>query len=795
MEFLAFKALKSSAGELTSPVKKTPWHRQDDGVWTLEAGQDDLKRGVGIHAADWTEAASYAGEGDGIYLVVPYAPPFVGGKEVDFVLGDLGWRSSAASVVAGPWDAQGLMPAEAARMILAAHLQGYRQVKRILWQAAEALGREGGVEEPYAAEIERLERCEMACGVLENVYRGTRVAPLEAVFEMAVRLADEVEPLAAAGDEVACDLRARARPVLVGLSGRAASFQREERLALRARLLARGGWAALVALGSDLWAPKVRRPLGAEEARADLARLSQARAELHRLGWKLIGAEDEEAAVCSAAAALGGVSLDEQDALAAAFSQRPDERKHLVHLLEAARLADQAAQTDASPDVDHADAALRCLDAALGRWPRLMRCKRARSAALAVEHSAARIAAGQTAEVRQGLSARLRGHPGARHAFERMTANEMLAPHDSISFEERARRLLAMEEEYSFWRKDAQLCIARRGAARDLGQAESRMELGTLACVQAMFSDHPDLLRCFHEERIGHILARVSQYYADVPTVCGGFSELFAVCYEHADLVLGDAHLWVAAQHAAWTLGGLAAKLGVSGRRAVWDCVHQQGVTALVEFIVRGERDSVWGDARPLLYLVGLGRDVYSGSVGYLLRRENSLAGVGRIAQLFLWPELADDLLRRAIGLHDVGFVLAAGASWWNGMLPGVTAGEAFAQARGTSRPDAALTAGELAGGNVQPPADALRLLALWPREALTPEIVRAVGRTAADGCWARTSREKALGAAARRVFDCWLQNGYAQGTLESAFAAAAPAASGQGSRRPGAFGKAVAAA
>jgi hypothetical protein len=92
----------------------------------------DLDKGEGIHAAIWDEAAKYGVE---MYMVVPFL--FDGGNP-KIALGTYGWRSSAATVIAGPWkrdDRDGMR--QAAEFILASYQQGYRQVPGILLWAAD----------------------------------------------------------------------------------------------------------------------------------------------------------------------------------------------------------------------------------------------------------------------------------------------------------------------------------------------------------------------------------------------------------------------------------------------------------------------------------------------------------------------------------------------------------------------------------------------------------------------------------------------------------------------------------
>jgi HEAT repeat protein len=85
----------------------------------------------GIYAASWHEAAAY---GDEIYMVVPF---LFGGNDPLIALATHGWRSSAATVIAGPWSATDEVGMrQAAEYILASYRQGYRQVDGILCWAA-----------------------------------------------------------------------------------------------------------------------------------------------------------------------------------------------------------------------------------------------------------------------------------------------------------------------------------------------------------------------------------------------------------------------------------------------------------------------------------------------------------------------------------------------------------------------------------------------------------------------------------------------------------------------------------
>jgi 5-hydroxyisourate hydrolase-like protein (transthyretin family) len=130
MEFIAFKSLKRDGFTLHSPQQGTPWMYDIQGRPCLVA--DSLKGRHGIYAASWEEARRY---GNAIYMVVPYL--FDGGDPV-IAMGSHGWRSSMATVIAGPWacdDRDGML--QAAEFILASYMQGYRQVEGILvWAPA-----------------------------------------------------------------------------------------------------------------------------------------------------------------------------------------------------------------------------------------------------------------------------------------------------------------------------------------------------------------------------------------------------------------------------------------------------------------------------------------------------------------------------------------------------------------------------------------------------------------------------------------------------------------------------------
>jgi hypothetical protein len=129
VEFVAFKALRRYGEVLYSPQQGTPWMYDLQGRPCLVA--DGLEAYYGIHAATWDVAAKY---GDEIYMVVPY---LVDGGDPIIALGTHGWRSSAATIIAGPWarnDRDGML--QAAEFILASHQQGYRQVPGILLWAA-----------------------------------------------------------------------------------------------------------------------------------------------------------------------------------------------------------------------------------------------------------------------------------------------------------------------------------------------------------------------------------------------------------------------------------------------------------------------------------------------------------------------------------------------------------------------------------------------------------------------------------------------------------------------------------
>jgi HEAT repeat protein len=121
MEYLAFKALYRSGDALVSPRQGTEWLYDTQGNPCLIAD------GHGIYAAAWKKAAEY---GKKIYLVIPYLQD---GEDPEITLGTYGWRSSHATVIAGPWgkfDDGGMK--QAAEFIITSYLQGYRQISGIL---------------------------------------------------------------------------------------------------------------------------------------------------------------------------------------------------------------------------------------------------------------------------------------------------------------------------------------------------------------------------------------------------------------------------------------------------------------------------------------------------------------------------------------------------------------------------------------------------------------------------------------------------------------------------------------
>jgi hypothetical protein len=130
MEYIAFKALVRDGDTLYSPQQRAAWLYDLSGRPCLTA--DSMDGGHGVYAATWEEAAKY---GDDIYMVVPYL--MYDPRDPKIALGTHGWRSSAATVVAGPWhryDKYGMR--QAAEYILASYQQGYRQVEGILFWAA-----------------------------------------------------------------------------------------------------------------------------------------------------------------------------------------------------------------------------------------------------------------------------------------------------------------------------------------------------------------------------------------------------------------------------------------------------------------------------------------------------------------------------------------------------------------------------------------------------------------------------------------------------------------------------------
>jgi len=133
MEFVAFKALRRDGDMLYSPSLHTPWMYDLQGRPCLVA--DSMDGFHGVYAASWKEAAEY---GEEIYMVVPY---LLSGGDPEIALGTSGWRSSAATVIAGPWRRKSRKGMRlAAEFILASYMQGYRQIWGILLWAADLLG-------------------------------------------------------------------------------------------------------------------------------------------------------------------------------------------------------------------------------------------------------------------------------------------------------------------------------------------------------------------------------------------------------------------------------------------------------------------------------------------------------------------------------------------------------------------------------------------------------------------------------------------------------------------------------
>jgi hypothetical protein len=129
MEYIAFKALRSDGHNLYSPTQGTPWAYDIQGRPCLVA--DSIDGDHGVYAATWDEAAEYGSE---IYMVVPF---LFGGDDPVIALGTHGWRSSHATVIAGPWDKNDQDSVrQAAEFVLECHQQGYRQVGGILIWAA-----------------------------------------------------------------------------------------------------------------------------------------------------------------------------------------------------------------------------------------------------------------------------------------------------------------------------------------------------------------------------------------------------------------------------------------------------------------------------------------------------------------------------------------------------------------------------------------------------------------------------------------------------------------------------------
>lgn len=781
MEYLAFKALScNSNGRLASPCRDTEWDR-DEGVWHLTAREGDLECGAGIYAATWAQARGY---GDQVYLVVPYLPPFnTGEKETDLILGEEGWRAAAASVVAGPWDGREPMPLDAARMIVDAYLQGYQQVTGVLLQAAGTLWASGQADAALLPALLSMDSYAVLLNCLDNMGYGPSHLCSDEMEERVLKIVRVAKAVEGNDDQVARAVWDKAMGLLSSAAVKMNFMDSpEDRALLRKRLLAHGGLAAAVSFWSVMVTSSIQASATFEGAYLDLQRFAEAYRELRRLRLPLPPEEEIQTTLGVIVDAAAGAPAKDRDALAALYPGNRRERRRFSRQLEFAHLSLLRREQARNPDTLHAAAALAGVNAALSRVPGLMHDQSARVIVQALEVDAAGIAAKKDARTRAQLLALLNGHPGARRAMEGYMLRAMTKELPWRDIDKYGENLQAVLQEFPGWRQDRRMRTDIVQIAGELGHRAAKATFEQQAAACQLVAADPELYRAFELGRVSEKLEGLYDsrtLYRYAAEVNAGFAQLLAVCAEHPELVLSaDAPVHDPAVNAALRLAEAAESLGGAERTAVWRYVQSTpGAYALAYWAANCAypaygnpwRQAVHADQeRALLHLVGLSQEVYSGALsGALKRRKEMPAAVHH----YPIPGMADKLLRCAIELHDLPFVIAAGACWGISGGKEISVGQAFAEiriARGAN-PDEALSPRALEG--FLPPADTLRLLALWPQEHLTPDIVWAVEETRAEPSWTpyRLQGEAVMNAA-RWVWDHWTERGYASGVLAEAF-------------------------
>lgn len=774
MEYLAFKSLScDDSGHLVSPCQGTQWAQDNEGVWHLSADKEDLKHGAGIYAGTWAQARRYENQ---IFLVVPYLPPFdTGEKETDFVLAEDGWRSAAAAVVAGPWDGQESMPLDAAHMILDAYQQGYSQVTGVLLDAAGTLWASEQTDDALRSTLTRLLGYEALLNSLDIAERGLATLSPDQIEDRVLKIVGLTTTVEGDGDPVARAVWDKAMRLLSFIAVRLNVMDSpEDRTLLSQRLFAHGGLAAATTLWSAMVTDNILAPATFKGAYLYLKRFAEAYRELRRLRLPLPPEEDIKSALDSIVRAAAAAPAKDRDALAALYPGNRKERRRFSRQLEFAHLSWLRHEQAEHPDTLHAAAALAGVNTALSRVPGLMHDESVRLIVQALEIDAAGVAAKKDAHTRAQLLGLLNGHPGARRAVEGYMVRAMTKELPWRNVDQFGETLQAVLQAFPGWRQDRRVHADIVQIAGELGHRAAKGTFKQQAAACQLVSGDPELYQAFELGRVSEKLEWLydsrTRYWC-AADVNAGFAQLLAVCTEHPEWALSaDAPVHDQAVNAALNLAEAAEGLGGAERTEVWRYVQSTpGAYALVWLGMdepeRADDNRWWrsahaDQARALLRLVGLSREVYSGALSRaLLRRKEMPVAVRH----YPMPGTADKLLRRAIELHDLPFVIAAGACWDISGGKDMSLGEAFAEiriARGAN-PDGALSPRALQG--FLPPADTLRLLALWPAEWLTPEIVRAVEATKSEPCWsAQRLQAEALRNAAEWVWDRWVTRGYA---------------------------------
>lgn len=711
MEFYAFKALLKKEGQLVSPHTNARWQRCE-GTWRLEARPGDLQRGMGVYAAVWHEAARY---GDQLYLVVPYLPIGQGGQaDADFVLADEGWRSSAAAVVAGPWNGHEPMPREVAETIVAAHRQGYRQVSEVLEDAAAVLADDLEVDGVRADVV--LDRALSQYGQERLSAEEAEQTALE-ISALDARL-DVEDPVQAA-------VHKRATLACRALGHGLAGWTHAQRRDLAERMVPLGGLALAAAVIGEVYSTRAERATTLGALRYALSDLRDA------YDWALAGGLGNEwtEPVREALTRLGDAAGDapkEAEKLAALLEGTPQAREAFLEGLAAARLRALAEQPDFW-SFQGAWAAAEELLAAVALFPDLRTSAWGRVDAVLTK--LALFAAHASGEQRAALRTRLESQPELQAEFDERTAAALLhrigSQRLALSCDNPAERLaqnIAVAQEYPLVRQKP-LSLAWAANAEFLGTCIDQAGPDQLAQVEELLAQEPDLREPFE---VGRAIATLEDARRrsgrDAAGVIALLGAVRQACQEHPGRLYDRrGSLWAVVCSTLLNAAGRAAALPQAGRAQVWAYVHHDALLEQ-EVAKAAEEDNPAAKAAEhaaLLRLAGLNQAAYCGALASAVRRGRS----GAEGEAYC-PDAGQRaaLLRQAAYLHDLPFVIAAGATWpWEEEDLGWSPAAAFGYARNGPWYHSPLKPYDF---STQPPAQSLPLLGLWPLARLDRYIV-----------------------------------------------------------------------